>query len=92
LYAGDAVAWGGTLDQFCDSDEFRQLAEIAIRAKFGNNPLMMAIHRWFPEFLPEQIRQMAYYHALGVFWSVMAKIFLTLSEGASSNPRNTELY
>jgi len=53
---------------------------------------MMAIHRWFPEFLPEQIRQMAYYHALGVFWSVMAKIFLTLSEGASSNPRNTELY
>jgi len=81
-YCMRAMLWhgGGTLDQFCDSDEFRQLAEIAIRAKFGNNPLMMAIHRWFPEFLPEQIRQMAYYHALGVFWSVMAKIFLTLSD------------
>jgi len=81
-YCMRAMLWhgGGTLDKFCDSEEFRQLAETAIRAKFGNNPLIMALHRWFPEFLPEQVRQMAYYHALGVFWSVMAGIFLTLSD------------
>jgi len=90
-YCMRAMLWhgGGTLDKFCDSEEFRQLAETAIRAKFGNHPLIMALHRWFPEFLPEQVRQMAYYHALGVFWSVMSEIFLTLSDRYDRQAINT---
>lgn len=71
---------GGTLDQFLDTAEFSELADRAIEAKFARNPLLLALHRYLPEFWREQVRQMAYYHALGVFWSVMSPIFLTLSD------------
>ena len=30
--------------------------------------------------MPEQVRQLAYYSALGQFWTVMSEMFLTLSE------------
>lgn len=70
---------GGGLDKFLDSPEFYQLAEKAIQAKFKRNPIMLWLHRLFPEFLPEQIRMFAYYSGLGQFWRVMCNIFLTLS-------------
>ena len=41
---------------------------------------MQGLHRLFPDFLPEQVRQLAYYSALGQFWTVMSEMFLTLSE------------
>lgn len=71
---------GGGLDSYLDTPEFRQAAEAVIRAKFGRNPIAMAFHGLFEEFLPEHLRQMAYYSALGQFWTVMSEIFLTLSD------------
>ncbi|WP_019498845.1 CO2 hydration protein [Pseudanabaena sp. PCC 6802] len=81
-YCMKAMLWhgGGGMDAYLDTPEFKQLAEKAIQAKFKWNPLIMGLHRAFPEFLPEQIRQMCYYRALGVFWSVMAPMFLNLSD------------
>jgi CO2 hydration protein len=81
-YCMKAMLWhgGGGMDTYLDSDDFKQRAEQAIQAKFKWNPIIMGLHRAFPEFLPEQIRQMCYYRALGVFWSVMAPMFLNLSD------------
>jgi CO2 hydration protein len=81
-YCMKAMLWhgGGGMDTYLDSEEFKQRAERAIQAKFKWNPIIMGIHRAFPEFLPEQIRQISYYRALGVFWSVMAPMFLNLSD------------
>ncbi len=81
-YCMKAMLWhgGGGLDAYLDTSEFRDRAEAAIRAKFRANPLGMLLHRLFPEFAIEQVRQMCYYRALGVFWSVMSPLFLTLSD------------
>jgi CO2 hydration protein len=38
------------------------------------------MHRLFPGFLPEQVRQLAYYSGLGQFWRVMSDIFMSLSD------------
>jgi CO2 hydration protein len=81
-YCMKAMLWhgGGGLDTYLDSEEFQRLAEEAIQAKFKWNPILLGLHRAFPEFLPEMVRQMCYYRALGVFWSVMAPMFLNLSD------------
>jgi CO2 hydration protein len=81
-YCMKAMLWhgGGAMDTYLDSDDFKQRAKQVIQAKFKWNPIVMGLHRTFPEFLPEQIRQMCYYRALGVFWSVMAPMFLNLSD------------
>ncbi len=81
-YCMKAMLWhgGGAMDTYLDSDDFKQGAEQVIQAKFKWNPIVMGLHRAFPEFLREQIRQMCYYRALGVFWSVMAPMFLNLSD------------
>jgi CO2 hydration protein len=81
-YCMRTMLWhgGGGLDEYLDSPEFYQLAEKAIRAKLKGNVLMQGLHRLFPEFLPEQIRMLAYYSGLGQFWEVMRDIFLTLSD------------
>lgn len=80
-YCMKSMLWhgGGGLDTYLDSPEFRQRVEALIQGKLNRNPLMMTIHRIFPEFLPEQMRQMAYYSALGQFWRVMSDIFIDLS-------------
>jgi CO2 hydration protein len=70
---------GGKLEEYIESPEFRQLIEPAIQAKIKGNPLIQLLHRLFPEFLPEQVRQSVYYNALGQFWNVMSDIFLTLA-------------
>ncbi len=81
-YCMRAMLWhgGGGLDKFLDSPEFYQLAEKAVRAKLKGNPVMLGLHRLFPEFLPEQIRMLAYYSGLGQFWRVMCDMFLNLSD------------
>jgi CO2 hydration protein len=81
-YCMKSMLWhgGGGLDTYVDSPEFRQRVEALIQGKLKSNPLMLTIHRLFPEFLPEQMRQMAYYSALGQFWRVMSDMFIDLSD------------
>ncbi|MEE3715403.1 CO2 hydration protein [Tumidithrix elongata RA019] len=81
-YCMRAMLWhgGGGLDKYLDSEDFSQKVEVAIAAKLKGNFLMQGLHRLFPNFLPEQMRQMAYYHALGFFWSFMSPMFLDLSD------------
>ncbi|PLS68894.1 MAG: carbon dioxide transporter [Cyanobacteria bacterium M5B4] len=71
---------GGKIDRFLDTPEFVDLARQAIGAKFRTNPLGQMLFRLFPDFLIEQARMMVYYSALGQFWSVMAPMFLKLSD------------
>ncbi len=81
-YCMKAMMWhgGGKLDTYLDSDEFLQRAKAAIQAKLSGNIFMQGVNKTFADFLPEQIRQMAYYSALGQFWRVMSPMFLTLSD------------
>lgn len=71
---------GGKLEEYLDTEEFKQLCEEAIRAKIGDNPGLVVLHKLFPQFFPEQVKMLVYYSALGQFWEVMAGIFLTLSD------------
>ena len=81
-YCMRAMLWhgGDGLDSYLNSSEFAQASQKTISAKFRNNPLMQAWHKLFPGFFPEQIRQLAYYSALGQFWRVMSDIFQDLSQ------------
>ena len=81
-YCMKAMFWhgGGGLDVYLDSDEFEKLAKQAIAAKVRHNPFMATMNRLFPDFLPEQVRLMTYYSALGYFWSFMSPLFLELSD------------
>lgn len=81
-YCMRTMLWhgGGGLDAYLDSPEFKAACEVAVQAKIKTNLPLRALHRLFPEFLPEQVRQSAYYSGLGQFWTVMAEIFLTLSD------------
>ncbi|HAG81309.1 MAG TPA: carbon dioxide transporter [Cyanobacteria bacterium UBA12227] len=80
-YCMKAMFWhgGGGLDAYLDTPEFMQRCTSAIQAKFKGNPLIQGMNWLFPEFAPEQVRQMAYYSALGQFWRVMSDIFMDLS-------------
>ncbi|MBF2028637.1 MAG: CO2 hydration protein [Oscillatoriales cyanobacterium C42_A2020_001] len=71
---------GGKLDAYLDTPEFVDRAQQAIAAKLRGNPLMQGVSKAFPNFLLEQVRQLAYYSALGQFWRVMSPMFLTLSD------------
>lgn len=81
-YCMRTMLWhgGGGLDTYLDSAEFRNAAEKAIQARLQGNWLLRGLHRLFPEFLPEQVRQSAYYSGLGQFWRVMSDIFLSLAD------------
>jgi CO2 hydration protein len=81
-YCMKSMFWhgGGGLDKYLDSPEFWAVAEQVIRAKFKYNPLMLGLHSIFQDFLPEHMRQMAYYSGLGQFWRVMSDMFLSLSD------------
>lgn len=81
-YCMKAMFWHGGhgLDNYLDSTEFSQHAEAAIQARLRSNFLMQGFNRLFPAFLPEQIRLLAYYSALGQFWNVMSRMFLDLSD------------
>ena len=81
-YCMKTMFWhgGGGLDTYLDSPEFTHATQQAIQTKIKHNWLIRGLHRLFPEFLPEQVRQQVYYSALGQFWQVMSEIFLTLSD------------
>ncbi|NJL85908.1 MAG: CO2 hydration protein [Leptolyngbyaceae cyanobacterium SM1_1_3] len=78
-YCMRTMLWhgGGRLAEYLHSDEFNQLCDRAVQAKV--NPLLLALNRLSPQFLPEQVRQLAYYSGLGQFWRVMSDLFLALS-------------
>ncbi|MEO0409022.1 MAG: CO2 hydration protein, partial [Cyanobacteria bacterium P01_A01_bin.135] len=79
-YCGKSMYWhgGGGLADYVADLTFKPRMEPIIQRKFKANPLVQALHRTFPEFLPEQMRLMAYFHGLGQFWRVMSDIFTTL--------------
>lgn len=81
-YCMKAMFWHGAegLDTYLDSEEFSQRVGAAIQAKLRGNPMMQGLNRLYPEFLPEQVRLLCYYSALGQFWNVMSKMFLSLSD------------
>ncbi|MGL4375278.1 MAG: CO2 hydration protein [Microcoleaceae cyanobacterium] len=81
-YCMRTMLWhgGGGLDSYLDSPQFLQLAENAIAAKLKNNFIMLGLNKLFPEFLPEQVRVLAYYSGLGQFWRVMSDMFISLSD------------
>jgi CO2 hydration protein len=81
-YCMKAMFWhgGGGLDVYLDSPEFSARSQLAIQSRIKANPLLTGLHRLFPEFLPEHVRQLSYYSALGQFWKVMSEMFLTLSD------------
>ncbi|PZD73486.1 hypothetical protein C1752_02044 [Acaryochloris thomasi RCC1774] len=81
-YCMRGMMWhgGGGLEPYLDSDEFKQMAEVAIATRFKRNPLFKGMGSIFKDFWPEQVRQLCYTTALGQFWTVMSKIFLELSD------------
>ncbi|PSN13821.1 carbon dioxide transporter [filamentous cyanobacterium CCT1] len=81
-YCMKTMLWhgGGQMDAYLDSDDFLQRCGAAIAAKIKSNPAMRGLHGLFPDFLPEQVRQLAYYSALGQFWRVMSDLFIDLSD------------
>ncbi|MBE9138003.1 CO2 hydration protein [Nodosilinea sp. LEGE 07088] len=81
-YCMKTMLWhgGGQLDAYLDSDDFLQRCRAAIAAKIKSNPAMRGLNALFSDFLPEQVRQMVYYSALGQFWRVMSDLFIDLSD------------
>lgn len=81
-YCMKGMFWhgGGGLDAYLDTPDFEQRARQAIAAKVKSNPLMSGMSRLFPDFLPEQVRFLCYYSALGQFWEIMSEMFLKLSD------------
>jgi CO2 hydration protein len=79
-YCMKAMMWhgGGGLADYIETEAFSERANELISAAVS--PPMKLLHRLFPEFLPEQLRQSMYYSALGQFWRVMADMFLALSD------------
>ena len=81
-YCMKSMFWhgGGGVDAYLDTSEFAAETERLIRAYHKYNPLMLTLHKTFKDFMPEQMRQMSYYSALGQFWRVMSDIFIDLSD------------
>ncbi|MGB7087023.1 MAG: CO2 hydration protein [Phormidesmis sp.] len=80
-YVMRTMMWhgGGGLDAYLDSDDFWACCTPAIQAKIRFNPVLLPLNRLFPNFLPEQVRQLAYYSGLGQFWRVMSDAFAHLA-------------
>ncbi|MGL6135234.1 MAG: CO2 hydration protein [Prochlorococcaceae cyanobacterium] len=71
---------GGRFNDYLDSDAYRTNADRAIRAYFRGNPLMLGLHRLFPDLFLEKVRQLSYTANLGLFWEVMAPVFFEMSD------------
>ncbi|PZU95882.1 MAG: carbon dioxide transporter, partial [Cyanobium sp.] len=80
----DAMFWhqgmGGRFYDYLESDVYKANAERAILAYFKGNPLMLGLHKLFPEMFLEQVRKLSYYANLGLFWEVMAPVFFEMSD------------
>ncbi|MBD0268542.1 MAG: CO2 hydration protein [Cyanobacteria bacterium Co-bin8] len=81
-YCMRTMLWhgGGGLDNYLDSPDFAQRCEAAVQAKTKHNPPIRLLHKLCPDFLPEQVRMLAYTSALGQFWRVMSDMFIELSD------------
>lgn len=81
-YCMRTMMWhgGGGLDSYLDSPQFSELVKRAIDAKLKGNFFMQGLNQAFPNFLPEQVRMLAYYTGLGQFWRVMSDLFIDLSD------------
>ncbi len=90
-YCMKGMMWhgGGNLDNYLDTQEFKAITETLIKAKIKNNLFILTLHKIFPEFLAEHLRQMAYYSALGQFWRVMSDMFISLSDRYDQGEINT---
>lgn len=80
----DAMFWhqgmGGRFYDYLESDTYKANADRAIKAYFKGNPLMLGLHKLFPEMFQEQVRKLSYYANLGLFWEVMAPVFFEMSD------------
>ncbi|MCX5931645.1 MAG: CO2 hydration protein [Cyanobacteria bacterium] len=80
----DAMFWhqgmGGRFYAYLESDTYKANADRAIKAYFKGNPLMLGLHKLFPEMFLEQVRKLSYYANLGLFWEVMAPVFFEMSD------------
>ncbi|CAK6689105.1 MULTISPECIES: CO2 hydration protein [unclassified Synechococcus] len=80
----DAMFWhqgmGGRFYDYLESDSYKANADRAIKAYFKGNPLMLGLHKLFPEMFLEQVRKLSYYANLGLFWEVMAPVFFEMSD------------
>ncbi|MCT7992375.1 CO2 hydration protein [Laspinema olomoucense] len=79
LWHGRDMGWG-KFDGYLDSDEYKANADVAIKAYFQGNPVMLGLYKLFPEMFLEQVRQLSYYSNLGLFWEVMAPVFFEMSD------------
>ncbi len=79
LWHGRDMGWG-KFDAYLDSDEYKANADVAIKAYFKGNPVMLGLYKLFPEMFLEQVRQLSYYSNLGLFWEVMAPVFFEMSD------------
>lgn len=81
-YCMKTMLWhgGGKMDEYLDSDDFLHHCQAAVAAKTKTNLPIRLLDSLFPDFLPEQVRQLAYYSALGQFWRVMSDLFIDLSD------------
>lgn len=80
----DAMFWhqgmGGRFYDYLESDTYKANADRGIKAYFKGNPLMLGLHKLFPEMFLEQVRKLSYYANLGLFWEVMAPVFFEMSD------------
>jgi CO2 hydration protein len=81
-YCMKTMLWhgGGKMDEYLDSEDFLRRCEAAVAARIKTNLPIRGLHALFTDFLPEQVRQLAYYSALGQFWRVMSDLFIDLSD------------
>lgn len=79
FWHGRDMGWG-KFDAYLDSDEYKANADVAIKAYFQGNPVMLGLYKLFPEMFLEQVRQLSYYSNLGLFWEVMAPVFFEMSD------------
>lgn len=81
-YCMKTMFWhgGGGMDTYLDTPEFEKRSQQAIQARFKGNIPTQSLNLLFPDFLPEHVRQLAYYSGLGQFWRVMSDLFLDLSD------------
>ncbi|MGF1567206.1 MAG: CO2 hydration protein [Nodosilinea sp.] len=81
-YCMKTMLWhgGGKMDEYLDSEDFLRHCQAAMMAKIKHNPVIRGLNAAFPDFLPEQVRQLAYYSALGQFWRIMSDMFIDLAD------------
>lgn len=70
----------GKFDAYLDTEEYKANADKVIKAYFKNNLAMLGLYKLFPDMFLEQVKQSSYYANLGLFWEVMAPVFLEMSD------------